>query len=179
MGCTICYNVKVWISYIDTSWMFLYCRFIEKSCTFKTFWNHRIVISMLTKKKEFVVMTIRKWVFFSSTDGEKEKVAVVPTPLEKHYETDGVVNVSRSLCGRTRILHPKIAHPCPSIDCLLEYRTQMPKMVSIVLNFHLCYISPSIYLCTILFVYHLFVSLYGLTCGLVNIRCINVCDYLF
>jgi hypothetical protein len=56
----------------------------------------------------------------------KQKVQVMMTQLEEHYE-DGLVNVSRSLGTRMRLVYPKMPLPCPALDSLLARRLAMPR----------------------------------------------------
>lgn len=49
---------------------------------------------------------------------------VMVTPLEQFFE-DGLVNVSRSLVGRTRLVYPKVPAPSQLLDGLLARRVAM------------------------------------------------------
>merc|ERR1719259_1173697 len=67
----------------------------------------------------------------SGADSDKQMVEVVPTQLENYFE-DGLVNVSKALGGRTRLVYPKLPTPTPSIDGFLARRLAMPRSGEIV-----------------------------------------------
>ena len=51
------------------------------------------------------------------------------TPLEDFFD-DGLVNVSRSLVGRTRLVYPKVPVPSQFLDGMLARRIAMPTNVT-------------------------------------------------
>ncbi|KAF2367356.1 Zinc finger PHD-finger, partial [Trinorchestia longiramus] len=55
----------------------------------------------------------------------KQKVEVIETRLENYFE-DGLVNVSRALVARMRLVYPKMPSPCSVLDSLLSRRLSMP-----------------------------------------------------
>lgn len=95
----------------------------------------------------------------SAGDNSTQKVEVMVTPLEDFFE-DGLVNVSRSLVGRTRLVYPKVPRPSKLLDGLLAQRLAMPstslKKVSPV---HTSHLMTNNFLLTVDYCFHGYILL--------------------